>query len=88
MKNEVTAQTLRMGKYRHYKGNDYEVLGVVRHSEDESELVLYRPLYESSAKQKSEDVAYGDNLWVRPFDMFIEDVEIECGIVPRFKYIG
>jgi hypothetical protein len=88
MKNEVTAQTLRMGKYRHYKGNDYEVLGVVRHSEDESELVLYRPLYASSAKQKSGDVTYGDNLWVRPFDMFIEDVEVENKKLPRFKYIG
>ncbi len=63
------------GKYRHYKGNDYEVIGVATHSEDESTLVVYRPLYGDQA------------LWVRPFDMFVESVEVDGKIVPRFEYI-
>lgn len=67
---------LKVGKYRHYKGNEYEVVGVARHSEDESELVVYRPMY-------------GDRgLWVRPLDMFIETVEVEGVIKPRFEYLG
>ena len=37
--------TVKAGRYRHYKGNDYQVIGIARHSEDESELVVYRPLY-------------------------------------------
>ncbi len=69
-------QTLKPGKYRHYKGNDYQVIGVARHSEDESELVVYRPLY-------------GDGgLWVRPLSMFIESVEIDGVSVPRFAFVA
>ena len=63
------------GIYRHYKGNDYQVIGVARHSEDESELVVYRPLYGEGG------------LWVRPLQMFIESVEIEGQTLPRFAYI-
>ena len=67
--------TIKSGKYRHYKGNDYEVLGVAKHSEDESELVVYRPLY-------------GDRgLWVRPLSMFCENVELDGQQVARFKYV-
>lgn len=67
--------TLKPGLYRHYKGNDYEVIGVARHSEDESELVVYRPLYGDKA------------LWVRPLSMFIEHVQVGEELVPRFAYI-
>lgn len=67
---------LKPGKYRHYKGNDYEVIGVAKHSEDESELVVYRPLYGESG------------LWVRPLSMFIEDVLVEGKQVARFSYVG
>ena len=68
--------TISVGKYRHYKGNDYEVIGVATHSEDESKLVVYRTLY-------------GDfDLWVRPLTMFTETIEIDGEQVPRFKYIG
>jgi hypothetical protein len=67
---------LKIGKYRHYKGNDYEVIGVARHSEDESELVVYKPLYGEQG------------LWVRPLTMFVESVEIKGKLVPRFQYIG
>lgn len=67
---------MKTGKYRHYKGNDYEVIGVARHSEDESELVVYRTLY-------------GDmSLWVRPKAMFEEWVNIDGQQVPRFAYVG
>ena len=61
------------GRYRHYKGGEYEVLGVVRHSETMEPLVLYRPLYNSS----------GD--WVRPFEMFFGEVEVDGGKQPRFE---
>lgn len=61
-----------LGRYRHYKGNDYEVLGVARHSETLEELVVYRPLYGDGA------------LWVRPRKMFEETVIVEGRTVPRF----
>jgi hypothetical protein len=67
---------LKAGKYRHYKGNDYQVLGVAKHSEDESELVVYQPLYGERG------------LWVRPLSMFTEMVNIEGKQVARFQYIG
>lgn len=70
------ASAVQLGRYRHYKGKDYEVLGLVRHSETEEELVLYRTLY-------------GDfDLWVRPRAMFFEDVAIGGMLQPRFRYIG
>jgi hypothetical protein len=61
-----------LGRYRHYKGGEYEVLGVVRHSESLEPLVLYRPLYNASG------------LWVRPHAMFLETVEVDGAQVPRF----
>lgn len=67
---------LKAGKYRHYKGNDYQVLGVAKHSEDESELVVYQPLYGERG------------LWVRPLSMFTEMVNVEGKQVARFQYIG
>lgn len=65
-----------LGRYRHYKNKDYEVLGLVRHSETEEELVLYRTLYGAF------------DLWVRPRAMFFETVDIGGERVPRFRYIG
>jgi hypothetical protein len=63
------------GKYRHYKGNLYEVIDTVRHSETRETLVLYKALY-------------GDEgLWVRPLAMFQEDVEIGGRRVPRFERV-
>jgi len=65
-----------VGRYRHYKGNEYTVIGVARHSETEEELVVYRQ-------------EYGDHsLWVRPKAMFLETVEVNGEAVPRFKYLG
>ncbi len=61
------------GRYVHYKGGEYEVLGVARHSETEEELVVYRALYGERG------------LWVRPKAMFTETVETPAGRVPRFR---
>jgi cyclomaltodextrinase len=66
---------IKPGRYRHFKGNEYEVIGIVRHSESMQELVLYRALY-------------GDGgLWVRPADMFCESIERDGKRMPRFEYI-
>ena len=67
---------IRPGRYRHYKGNEYTVLGVARHSETLEELVVYRQ-------------EYGDRgLWVRPATMFAETVEVGGQTVPRFRFLG
>jgi len=61
------------GRYRHYKGQEYTVLGIARHSETEEELVVYRQ-------------EYGDRgLWVRPRSMFLEMVEVDGRSRPRFE---
>lgn len=67
---------LRPGRYRHYKGNEYEVIDVACHSETEEEMVVYRKLY-------------GDHsLWVRPLAMFVEKVQEGGQPLPRFEWIG
>jgi hypothetical protein len=66
---------IELGKYRHYKGNYYEVIGVVRHSETLEEMVLYKQLYGEGA------------LWVRPLIMFTETVIIEGQTKPRFEKV-
>lgn len=64
------------GRYRHYKGKEYTVIGIARHSETEEEMVVYRQ-------------EYGDHrLWVRPKAMFVEMVEVNGQSVPRFQYLG
>ncbi|MEA9490156.1 DUF1653 domain-containing protein [Xanthomonas campestris pv. campestris] len=68
--------SIEPGRYRHFKGGHYEVLGVVRHSETLAALVLYRPL--------ETDVG----MWVRPFEMFVAQVEVEGMMRPRFERIG
>lgn len=66
-------QTVTPGRYRHYKGNYYEVVGVAHHSETGEELVVYRCLY-------------GDrSLWVRPLAMFTETVTVDGRKLPRFS---
>ena len=68
--------SIPLGRYRHYKGGDYEVLGVARHSETLEPLVLYRPLYNATG------------MWVRPFEMFLETIEHEGQWQPRFSPVG
>ncbi len=66
---------IALGRYRHYKGGEYEVLGVARHSETLEPLVVYRPLYNESG------------LWVRPLAMFREQVEVNGQLQPRFAFL-
>lgn len=69
-------ESIKPGRYRHFKGKEYEVLGVARHSETQEELVVYRALY-------------GDfGLWVRPVSMWNEPVERDGKTFRRFTYIG
>lgn len=67
---------LKTGKYRHFKGMEYELVGVARHSETEEPMVVYRALYGEGG------------LWVRPLSMWNEQVDREDYHGPRFSYIG
>jgi hypothetical protein len=62
-----------LGRYRHYKGGEYEVFAVARHSETHEPLVVYRPIHADTG------------WWVRPHAMFFEDVEIDGVFRPRFE---
>ncbi len=66
----------RPGRYRHYKGNDYLVLGVARHTETEEPLVIYQALYGERG------------WWARPLAMFCATVEVSGQHVPRFAFIA
>lgn len=68
--------TIRPGRYRHFKGNEYEVIGTARHSETLEEMVVYRALYGE----------YG--LWVRPARMWNETVTRDGVTYKRFTYLG
>ena len=72
MTYEEAKETIRPGRYRHFKGREYEVLCIARHSEDESPMVVYRPLYNDSG------------LWVRPADMWNEIVVRDGRTYTRF----
>ena len=67
---------LKLGKYRHFKGKEYEVMGIAKHSETHEDMVVYRALYDNY------------DLWVRPLKMFTEEVEVNGVKIPRFEYIG
>jgi hypothetical protein len=64
------------GRYRHYKGGDYEVMGAARHSETREPMVVYRPLYNDTG------------WWVRPHGMFFEDVLVDGVLRPRFERLA
>ncbi len=67
---------IKRGIYRHYKGNLYQVLSTGRHSETEEWMVIYKTLY-------------GDaSIWIRPFDMFTGEVEVDGKMLKRFTYMG
>jgi len=66
----------RKGKYRHFKGMEYEVVDIVHHSETQEAMVLYRALYGERG------------LWVRPLEMFFETIERDGKTLERFQYIG
>ncbi len=76
---------IKLGKYKHYKGKEYEVIGIAKHSETLEDLVVYKALYQTE----------GENLWVRPLKMFLENVEVDAISEgkqrikkQRFEYIG
>ena len=68
-------EQLKPGRYRHYKGKDYQLIDVATHSETLEKLVVYRPLYGDQA------------LWVRPVTMFLEQVLVDGQSLPRFRFI-
>lgn len=72
----MESREIKIGKYQHFKGKEYEVIGVAKHSETMEDLVVYRALYGNYS------------LWVRPLKMFLEKVDFEEEKVPRFKYLG
>lgn len=64
----------KLGKYRHFKGGDYEVIGIAKHSETLEDLVIYRH--------------YGEQeLWARPLKMFLENVTIDGKEIARYEYV-
>jgi hypothetical protein len=67
---------MKLGRYRHFKGGEYEVIGIARHSETDEPMVVYRALYGEGG------------LWVRPYAMFFEQVEIEGCLQPRFAPVN
>lgn len=66
---------IKLGRYRHFKGNEYEVIGIAKHSETTEEMVVYRALYGEQS------------LWVRPTSMWNETVERDGKVFRRFTYI-
>jgi cyclomaltodextrinase len=67
---------IKPGRYRHFKGNEYEVIGIAKNSETMEEMVVYRALYGEHG------------LWVRSAQMFAEVIERDGRMLPRFQYIG
>jgi len=75
MSHQFNQSNLKPGKYQHYKGKYYQVLGIAKHSETLEDLVVYQALY--GEKQ----------LWIRPKKMFLEKITKNKKTIPRFKYI-
>ncbi|MBU0660817.1 DUF1653 domain-containing protein [Patescibacteria group bacterium] len=73
--------TVKLGKYKHFKGAEVEVLGVARHSETLEELVVYKKLVDHGGHKKGE-------IWVRPVAMFLESVDRDGEVKPRFEWIN
>ncbi|MCE1225743.1 MAG: DUF1653 domain-containing protein [Geobacteraceae bacterium] len=75
MLEDPVEESVKQGRYRHYKGGEYEVVGVARHSETDELLVVYRCLYDNNS------------LWVRPLAMFMETGLVDGRELPRFELI-
>lgn len=69
---------LKLGRYRHFKGKEYKVIGIAKHSETHEDFVVYETLYPNEVSA----------LWVRPLNMFMEEVAVDGKKVPRFEYVG
>jgi len=72
----MTAPDITLGRYRHYKGNDYQLIDIARHSETGEWMAVYRPLYGEQG------------LWVRPLAMFGETVIVDGKAQPRFSLVA
>ncbi len=70
-------QSVQLGKYQHYKGKEYLVVGIAKHSETLEDLVIYESLYDNETSK----------LWVRPLRNFLAEVNVDGQILPRFKFI-
>ena len=75
MTYKEAVDTILLGRYRHFKGNEYEVIAIARHSEDESPMVVYKALYGEGG------------VWCRPANMWNETVERDGKTYKRFKKI-
>ncbi len=72
----------KLGRYKHTKsGRIYKLIGIGKHSETLEDLAVYQGEYESEEFGK-------DPIWIRPLDMFMEEVEIDGKLLPRFEYLG
>jgi hypothetical protein len=75
--NSESGTNIRLGKYKHFKGKFYNVIAIAKDSENqEKELVIYKALYDNN------------QVWARPLNMFLETIEVDGKVVPRFEYIG
>jgi len=66
-------EIVKLGKYKHFKGNIYEVIGIAKHSETLEEFVVYKR---------------DNEIWIRPMEMFLEQIERDGKTIPRFEFIG
>lgn len=71
---QVKAMDIELGLYQHYKGKLYEVIAVAKHSETLEKMIVYKALYQND----------GENMWVRPLNMFIETIVVNGVEVKRF----
>ncbi|MEX0918768.1 MAG: DUF1653 domain-containing protein [Candidatus Paceibacterota bacterium] len=69
---------VKIGKYRHYKGKEYQVIGVAKHSETLEDFVVYKALYDNKLSR----------LWIRPLTMFTAEIKLDDTKIKRFEYIG
>ena len=76
IKEVIQMEEIKLGKYRHFKGNEYQVIGIAKNSETLEETVVYRALYGEK------------DLWVRPAYMWNETIERDGKTFKRFTYIG
>ena len=77
VQKKTSMQALKIGRYRHFKGNEYEVVGVAKDSETQAPFVVYRALYGDTQQ-----------FWIRPETMFLEEIERDGKRMPRFEFIG
>jgi hypothetical protein len=80
MTKSLDKRNIKPGKYQHFKGALYQVIDTVYHSETQELMVLYKPLYGEQTEQQQ--------LWVRPYDMFVETVERDGQSLARFEWVS